>query len=158
MSIPDQTEVLATEITKTKVASKTKVTDDVAAATKKADETTLFAKPAPETARSKISANKGDKGDLVEAEPTQTARQRPSKRLPCHHYQHSMMRKAPAHPNHLYQQIQRHHFRRSRIRSLPPNKRVRHLPTIPKNNRFKIPVSQCPLLRLHRLGSSSKIL
>ena len=72
VSIPDQPEVLATEITKTKVPSKTKVTDDVAAATKKADETTLFAKPARETARSKISANNSDKGDLVEAEPTQT--------------------------------------------------------------------------------------
>ncbi|MGB0656035.1 MAG: hypothetical protein ACPGMQ_11430 [Pirellulales bacterium] len=79
-SSPDQPEVLATEIAKKKVASKTKATDDVAAAAKKADETTLFAKPAPETNRSKKSANKGDKGDLVEAEPTQTTPSTPEQK------------------------------------------------------------------------------
>ncbi len=80
MSIRDQPEVLAVESTETKVASKTKAAGVIAAATKKVDETTLSTKPTPETARLKISANKGE--DTVKAELTQTAPSTPKQKAP----------------------------------------------------------------------------
>ena len=78
--IPDQPEVLAVESTETEVTSETKAAGDIVVATKKLDETTLSPKPATETARSKISVNKGE--DLAEAELPQTAPSTPEQKAP----------------------------------------------------------------------------